>query len=127
MISSKLDLEGSYSSDKHRQTKLEKLEQEISRLLERNDGKLFIVKHEKNGPHKEEGKSEDYSDEESSMGVYGHLAYNSYRKEKPIFKIKYKPRKSCMLHTKLKEEEPDHTCEHPKSTRGRKPKHANEL
>jgi hypothetical protein len=41
---SKMDNEESYSSDRQRQSKIEKIEQEISRMLERNDGKLFIVK-----------------------------------------------------------------------------------
>jgi hypothetical protein len=58
------------------------------------------------------------------MGIYGHMAYNHYHKEKPIFKIKFKPRGSCLLHLKSKEVEPEPGVVKPKSNRGRKPKNA---
>lgn len=37
----------SYGSERQKQSKNEKLEMEISRLMEKNDGKLFIVKQER--------------------------------------------------------------------------------
>jgi uncharacterized Zn-finger protein len=38
------DPDASYSSERYKQSKLEKLEMEITRLLEKNDGKLFIIR-----------------------------------------------------------------------------------
>ena len=97
---SKIDLEDSYSSDKQRQTKLEKMEQEITRMLERNDGKLFIIKQEKYTYSKEEGKSDIYSQDESVLEDMNHIPYHCYKSEKPIFKISYRPRRHCQPHTK---------------------------
>lgn len=39
-----IDPDASYSSERYKQSKLEKLEMEITRLLEKNDGKLFIIR-----------------------------------------------------------------------------------
>lgn len=68
--SCKIDLDGSYSSDKHRQSKMEKLEMEISKLLERNDGKLFVIKQERYGVSKDEGKYDDYTNDGSCLDAY---------------------------------------------------------
>ena len=43
----KSEMDCSVDSEIQKQTKLEKYEREINRLLEKNNGKLFIVKHER--------------------------------------------------------------------------------
>jgi hypothetical protein len=82
------DPDGSYSSERYKQSKLEKLEMEITRLLEKNDGKLFIIRQEKNSFCKEDGNCDDYSQEWSSMDI----------KTRQIFRVRYRPRTSCALH-----------------------------
>jgi hypothetical protein len=87
----KYDLnDGSFSSERAGgKSNLEKIEKEISRLMERNNGQLFKVEYERNGYSKDDMKSAGYySDDE--------FAANSG--ERPIFKIKYKPRARCHLH-----------------------------
>lgn len=106
-LSSKLDADGSYSSEKHRQSKREKLEMEISRILERNDGKLFIVRQERNyGLGGREGQDGVNLDEYTQEGsCYDTYAYgNLFKRDRPIFKIKFKPRQSCKEHQHIKEE-----------------------
>lgn len=71
------------------------MEQEITRMLERNDGKLFIIKQEKYTYSKDEGKSDIYSEEGSELEDMNNIAFHYYKPEKPIFKISYKPRKHC--------------------------------
>jgi hypothetical protein len=51
--------DASYSSERQKQSKREKMEMEISRLIEKNDGKIFLVKYEKAGS-KDDHYSEDY-------------------------------------------------------------------
>lgn len=46
------------SSEKQKQSKLEKLEMEINRILEKNNGQIFIVKHEKNNFNRDGVKSD---------------------------------------------------------------------
>lgn len=64
-----IDPDASYSSERFKQSKLEKLEMEITRLLEKNDGKLFIIRQEKNSFCKEDGGCDDYSQDWSSFDI----------------------------------------------------------
>ena len=74
---------------------------EISRLMEKNDGKLFIIKHEKGGLafSREDPKADYYSGDEL-FGGYRIDAHGNIR-ERPIFKIKFKPRSTCLLHQEM--------------------------
>jgi len=61
------ELEDSYPSERQKQSKLEKLEMEYNRILERNNGQIFIVKNEKYRLlHPDGGKSDMYSQEDWS-------------------------------------------------------------
>ena len=82
--------DASYSSERHSKSKMEKIEMEISRLMERNNGQLFKVEYERNGYSKDDQKSGGYfSDDEFA---------NHNNGERPIFKIKFKPRSGCHVH-----------------------------
>lgn len=41
------DMEESFASEKQKQSKLEKIEMEYNRIIQRNNGQIFIVKNEK--------------------------------------------------------------------------------
>lgn len=64
---------------------------EFNRLMEKNDGKLFIVKYER--IMRDESKGAGYYSNEEGYG-YGGL-------RKPLFKIKVKPRNCCHLHQEM--------------------------
>ena len=88
------DDENSFSSESHKIHKLQKLESEINKLLEKNKGKLFVVKNEKNtdrrykyGSSKNEGTYESSSYER----FYSSLS-------KPLFNIQIIPREKCHTH-----------------------------
>ena len=79
---------------------------EISRLMEKNDGKLFIIKHEKGGGmglgglySRDDIKGDYYSGDEL-FGGYRIDAQGNIR-ERPIFRIKFKPRTCCKLHQEM--------------------------
>lgn len=97
----RFDPEASYGSERHKQSKMERLEMEISRLMEKNDGKLFIIKHEKGGIgyNRDDLKADYYSGDEL-FGGYRIDAQGNIR-ERPIFKIKFKPRGTCKLHQEM--------------------------
>ena len=42
-----VDMEESFTSDKQKQSKLEKIEQEYNRIIQRNGGQLFTIKNER--------------------------------------------------------------------------------
>ena len=97
------DPDDSFASERHRQSKLEKVEMEIARLMERNNGQIFIVKHERHNFSKDGGnKYDDYSHGGGSCTEYGYdkKSYQNW-KERPIFKIKMKPRNCCKLHQEV--------------------------
>lgn len=71
---------------------------EICRLLERNDGKLFIIKHERYGAARDDAKSNELSNEGSCFDTYGQGFSSFYKRDRPIFKIKIKPRDVCKTH-----------------------------
>lgn len=82
--------EGSFSSERNKHSKMEKLEFAISRLMEKNNGQLFIVEHNRHGLFSKDGDNKSggyYSDDE--------LLPNG---ERAIFKIKFKPRQRCHVH-----------------------------
>ena len=88
------DLDDSFTSEKQRQSKREKMEMEISRLMEKNNGQIFIVKQEKNGNTREYMKGEDSQGEWSCFEIANDRGtYHSLRgRDRPLFKIKMKPR-----------------------------------
>ena len=51
-------MDDSFISEKQKQSKLEKLEMEINRIMEKNNGQIFIVKHEKNNFNRDGAKSD---------------------------------------------------------------------
>lgn len=72
---------------------------EISRLI--NRGPLFIVEQfERNGNSKDDLKSAGYFSDDELLGGGGAHGYGDEKSgtERPIFKIKFKPRASCHLH-----------------------------
>lgn len=101
----RFDHEASYASSDPRlkQSKMERLEMEISRLMEKNDGKLFIIKHEKGGGmglgglYSRDDLKADYYSGDELFGGYRIDAQGNIR-ERPIFRIKFKPRTCCKLH-----------------------------
>lgn len=95
----RFDQDASFGSERHKQSKMERLEMEISRLMEKNDGKLFIIKHEKGGYSRDDLKADYYSGDEL-FGGYRIDAQGNIR-ERPIFKIKFKPRSTCLLHQEM--------------------------
>ena len=48
-LGSGMDHDESYNSERLRLSRIEKVEIDISRLMEKNNGQIFIVKQEKNG------------------------------------------------------------------------------
>lgn len=61
--------DASFSSERNKQSKLEKIEQEISRLMLKNNGQLFIVEqYERNGYSKDDLRSGGYFSDEEFLG-----------------------------------------------------------
>ncbi|CDW74975.1 transcription factor yy2 [Stylonychia lemnae] len=92
------------SNDKQKQSKLEKIEMEFNRIMEKNNGQIFIVKHEKNNLNRDGAKSDQFSQEEWSCNEQAlekayHRSYNI--RQRPVFRIKFRPRKVCQLHQEL--------------------------
>lgn len=90
------ELEGSLDSELQKQSKLEKYEREINRLIEKNNGKLFVIKHEKSQGSDDGDYSKDYTLEGSYIG--GSKGHHGNRADEPIFKISIKPRSYCKAH-----------------------------
>jgi hypothetical protein len=102
-------IEDSYTSERQRQSKLEKMEMEINRIMERNNGQLFIVKHERNWGGRGNGDGTGRSADQYSQGDDLSQYDNGYEKffraaaaaaaynirSRPIFRIKFKPRLKC--------------------------------
>lgn len=84
--------DASFSSERKNQSKQD-IEQ-ISKLIERNNGQLFKVEYDRTGFLKDDQKSGGYySDDDLLLG--NEKMPNG---ERPIFKIKFKPRSRCHLH-----------------------------
>jgi hypothetical protein len=69
---------------------------EISKILERNNGKIFVIKQEKNyGSGGRDGLDggglDDFSQENSCYDTFAAYG-NFFKRDRPVFKIKYKPR-----------------------------------
>ena len=92
----KSENDGSVDSEMQKQTKLEKYEREIYRLLEKNNGKLFVVKHERSLGSDDVDYSKDYSHE--GTFYMGSKTHHGMRADEPIFKIIIKPRNICKDH-----------------------------
>lgn len=93
--------ENSFNSESKKQAKIDKIEQEISRLINRG-GPLFIVEQfGRNGNSKDDSRSAGYFSDDDLLGN-GNCNGGPYGVDKigdkPIFKIKFKPRQSCHLH-----------------------------
>lgn len=69
--------------------------------MERNNGQLFRVEqYERNGYSKDDNKSGGYFSDEDYVGRgsgYG-ACYGGDKTDRPIFKIKFKPRNNCHVH-----------------------------
>lgn len=68
------DPEDSYASEKQRQSKLEKIEMEINRIMEKNNGQIFIVKHEKHNANKDGLRSDQFNSQDE-VSLYGDPGY----------------------------------------------------
>jgi hypothetical protein len=64
-------------------------------MLEKNNGQIFKVEHERNGYFKDDMKSGGYFSDDD---LNEKLLPNG---ERPIFKIKFKPRTRCQVHQEL--------------------------
>lgn len=90
-------MEISLDSEQQKQSKIEKYEREINKLIEKHNGRLFIVKHERSVGSDDVDYSKDYSMEGSYY--MGSKSHHRQRCDEPIFRISIKPRKSCNDHT----------------------------
>ena len=86
--------DASFSSERMKQqSKMDTIEKEISRLMLKNGGQLFIVEQfERNGYSKDDMKSGGYFSDDD---IFNERLPNG---DKPIFKIRFKPRQSCHVH-----------------------------
>ena len=97
-IARRVDLEESYSSDnKRRHSKLEKIEMEYNRIIQRNNGQLFMIKNEKRDS---QGKCDQLLPEDD-WSEFGHMYRQQQLGQRPLFRVKFKPRKCCALHIEL--------------------------
>jgi hypothetical protein len=71
---------------------MDTIEKEISRLMLKNGGLFIVEKFERNGYSNDDMKSGGYFSDDD---IFSDRLPNG---EKPIFKIRFKPRQSCHVH-----------------------------
>lgn len=93
--------DASYSSEQRNNflTQNRKMEHELSKLMERNNGQLFKIEYNREGGlfRSDDQKSGGYLTDEDYKGPAANHK-DHHHERGPIFKIKYKPKAGCKVH-----------------------------